>query len=485
MMIIRLLALCVVLLSLVVGLTMPLVVMAAGDGWKATLLDRSAAPISDPNLVIDPHGGVFAFWKAPLPTTPTGDSSITGLEYAVRMSETWSTPHDAYAGQGISAPSGAVDQFDVLHVFWQADNLLFAGSVTATDVGAAANWSTPQQIDYANPSTAVTTETNGAVDLVYAGSGSRGVLFQRSTDGGHTWSFTSTVAPAEPKSSVNFTRIAVAPEGTIHVVWTEFQLPNGWPPTGVYYARSTDNGKTWSVPIQMAGTGFSQANIVAGPKGLVHVAWNGISGVQGRYDRWSTDGGRTWSKAAVLFVPLSGSVDIGGSTGPPGLAVDSAGAVHVVFAEGNRIWHSEWRDGRWSTPEYVPTGDDSGMPPVTEGIPTKVRDIEQVALAISRGNELIVVYPEVRPNGNSLWYVTKTLDAPLAPLQSTALPTATPPPPPTATPTPVDLITDDPAVKPLTAPDPLASRTVAMLSLVPLATLLGGLFALRIWLGRR
>jgi len=482
----RLLWLPLGVLAVLAVLLLPAPAKAASNGWSPTLLLTTKEQILSPAMTVDSLGRLYAFWTITHFATASDKSTTQELEFAERANNVWSKPFGIYVAPSINAPTAALDQFGTIHVFWQAGaGMLYAGSVPARVAAIPENWSPLTPVDYANQSSAVVSDNRGALDLVYPGPSSRGVLFSRSVDGGHTWSFPVTVSPAESGSAANFTRLAVGPDGTIHVVWTEFQLPNGWPPTGLYYSHSLDEGKTWSTPVQVAGAGFSQANVLAGPNGLVHVAWNGQSGVVGRYDRWSTDNGKSWSKPAILLVPLTGPVDVGGSTGPPGLVMDSSGGVHLLFEEGNRVWHSEWKSGHWGNPEYVPSGDETGLPPPTEGIATNVRHIEQPVLAITRGNELTAIFWDERPGINRLWAVTKRLDTPTTPVQGFAVPTATPIPTPSPSPTPVDPINPrDSGMLPASSV-PMDSRLLTFIWLVPILGLFAGIIGIRYWLVNR
>ena len=123
--------------------------------------------------------------------------------------------------------------------------------------------------------------------------------------------------------------VAVGRDGSIHVIWLD-KGPVGAPdkvghaesPAGhthqawadIYYARSTDGGKTFSGPIRVNaedgevwGFSVSKPNIDVGPTGTVHVFYpaNEISGTIGKpvavshYVR-SIDGGKSFSRPVRL-----------------------------------------------------------------------------------------------------------------------------------------------------------------------------------------
>lgn len=409
--------------------TSPVVrVQAAGNGWsKPVLLYSTSYKVRYPAITVDQRGGVHVFWQLENHLVTTSDGSqLAGIYYTQLVDGRWTKPSDIVLDPSVTAPTAAVGMTGILRLFWTGIYAqLYTSSAPVRSAKFPASWTAPLPISGANSDGQVISDSHGQLYLVYPGPGGSNVIIQTSKDGGATWSFPVIVSNAAKNSIADFTRVAVGPDGTIHVVWTEFQSPSAWPPTGVYYSHSTDGGKTWSNPIQIAGTGFDQINVAVGPHHTVYVAWNGMAGIQGRYSRWSSDNGKTWSGSAILATP-----GVGGSEGPPQLAVDSAGTPQLVTTDGERVWYSFWTNGKWSQPEYVPSGDEAGMPPPPTPIDATTRHIEQVAMALGQGNELHVVFWDGRQNDThtNVWYTSKKLDAPaIAPVAFSA-PTATPTP---------------------------------------------------------
>jgi hypothetical protein len=234
-----------------------------------------------------------------------------------------------------------------------------------------------------------------------------------SEDNGFTWSTESIISFTNtPDTSADYTHAAITSDGTIHVVWTEYQLPVGWPPLGLYYSHSNDGGQTWSRPIKMADDYYNQITVATFGDRIVHLAWNGAAGVGGRYHRWSQDGGKSWSSTQSV-VPEG----FGGSEGPPQLAIDALGTLHLITTFDQRVWYSYFQPTsgqRWSELTYVPTGDESGIPPIDQPIdPTTQRLIEHPAMAINGGNKLHLVFWDEQSNQQFIqyWYSTKQTSA--------------------------------------------------------------------------
>jgi hypothetical protein len=136
--------------------------------------------------------------------------------------------------------------------------------------------------------------------------GTNGVFLAISTDGGATWSELSPVTynagqnvPFDDKCLIAVDTVSSSPyRGTIYVVWRRF---GGVP--GIYIARSTDGGNSWSVPTLLSsGGGDVQAPMVTvGPNGEVYVAWRQeLAGMTSAMVQISLNGGQTWRPAPVI-----------------------------------------------------------------------------------------------------------------------------------------------------------------------------------------
>lgn len=76
--------------------------------------------------------------------------------------------------------------------------------------------------------TGIFVDGRGGIHVVYPNANNFGESYTYSSGGGASWSSGTTVAlPYQDNSAADYTQVAVDSTGTIHVVWTEFQLPNG------------------------------------------------------------------------------------------------------------------------------------------------------------------------------------------------------------------------------------------------------------------
>ncbi len=147
-------------------------------------------------------------------------------------------------------------------------------------------------------------------------SGTNGVFVAISTNGGQSWSDVVPVtlnegqgAPFDDKCLMLVDTVSSSPyRNTLYVVWRRF---GGTP--GIYIARSTDRGQSWSLPTLLpGGIGDVQAPILAiGPRGELYLAWRQrLGNRENALVQISTDGGRTWRPSPIVAqsVVLLGSI---------------------------------------------------------------------------------------------------------------------------------------------------------------------------------
>lgn len=185
----------------------------------------------------------------------------------------------------------------------------------------------------------------------------RGIYMVSSLDGGVTWEQPAPLyVVTEPDWQViDYPKIASSGNEILHLIWRRDRIFGDASAVGLYYARSTDRGQTWSAPQVVSND-------------LVHGAWQVESATNGLHRFWLTllgqdssfyhdasmDQGANWR----LQDNLTGF----GET--PGLAspfIDSAGRVNFVQAVENSngnlvINHQRDNDGRWSIEDSLPLG---------------------------------------------------------------------------------------------------------------------------------
>lgn len=174
-------------------------------------------------------------------------------------------------------------------------------------------------------------------EIIFAG-GSHGgdILFARSQDGGATFSEPiniSSSAGGDGKGRINrdiwhngSLDLVAGADGMLYVAWTEYDGP-------LWFSRSTDGGASFSRPQRVAADADVDArpargpSLALGPDRALYLAWT--TGEDKAADirvAKSIDNGTSFS-APRIVAPSKGYSDA------PKLAVDSGGALHLVYAE--------------------------------------------------------------------------------------------------------------------------------------------------------
>jgi len=163
-----------------------------------------------------------------------------------------------------------------------------------------------------------------------------GIFIKRSLDGGKTWE-TDHIPVAEQKSEPGIpfedkpfivadnTKSKYA--GNLYIGWTRWRIAD----SQMVLSRSTDDGKTWSTPIEIdahpglprddngAAEGFSG---VVGPDGTLYAIWSQDDAIMLTTSR---DGGKTFShaRAAIHTAPIMYAIQtLERANGFPQIAID-------------------------------------------------------------------------------------------------------------------------------------------------------------------
>ena len=241
---------------------------AAGDSlyvvWpdgRAQLVGGRLATTKEVYLATSSDGG--RSWSAAQSvSTPDAFSSYTAAIAASpdAVHVAWTDERDDVADCMTAGNSCAEEEyyrrFDVASGGWGAETRL-----TFDAAGAAKpSWA---------PSIAV---SQGAVHLAFfdARSGPFQVYYKRSLDGGASWQGDVLLGPAQGTAQAARPTIA-ALDGDVHLVWFSFSDF----PADVLYSRSSDNGSTWSSPLDLTNDGPTAAarfpHVAVAPDHTAHV----------------------------------------------------------------------------------------------------------------------------------------------------------------------------------------------------------------------
>ena len=162
---------------------------------------------------------------------------------------------------GRSSVTAGVDGEGTAYIMWLTGTANVTPSppparMISTSTDGGRTWSTSQAMpfSYDNASPRMAVSEDGVIHLVYGRnprpelSGYGEIFHQASTDGGKTWSEAVAITDDDPNDLVGqyHPNVSVAPNGRVDAVWWDTRSDPGIRSNDVYYAYSTDNGRTWS-----------------------------------------------------------------------------------------------------------------------------------------------------------------------------------------------------------------------------------------------
>ena len=362
--------------------------------WQdPTIIFQGSGQILYPAIVADQYGYVHVFWRYDPTTDPIineTDLPVRQLYYSRWNGESWSNPVDIVATPALWYLSAATGLNGEIYLIWTETNgdLYFsqANIDEAVDINC---WSKPVILAQAGQHPQILIDSTGVLYIVFVDNGS-GVSYLRSNNKGISWSMPYTISPSSASDTVaSEPYFAFSDNGIMHSVWTELQLPEGWPPVGVFYSRSLDEGKTWSQAVKIDSDGYDQINITTGRDGIVHLAWNGMAGVGGRYHRVSNNDGESWSATETI-------AENGATDGAPSMIIDNSGTIHF-FSAHSGAYYQTLINGIWSVPILLSAQESPDA-----------KFIEDAKLSLNLGNKLHAVY---WVDHQRLWYTTKQVDS--------------------------------------------------------------------------
>jgi hypothetical protein len=366
---------------------------------------RAALPV----LTADVQGDVHLFFAFRAPGGTRGQPP-RALMYARLHGASWSDPVEVLAtpkGGALNFPAATSDGRGLLHVLWQGGplNRIYYSCAAVAEAASPNRWSTPRPLSEGGAfggglRSDIVPGPDDSLHVLYASLGGN-VYYRRSTDAGNRWSEPVRVSQVGTSEATDYPRVAADASGRLHATWTQFRLPDGWPPTGGFYSQSVDGGQTWSAPLQVAGENYGTVNIAAVGADRVHLVWNATVSIGDRLDQWSSDGGRTWTAPQRITREIKG-----GFTGYPAMAVDAAGTLHLATAldgpagKHGEVYYLMWRGSDWNEQRLI-----------SRGAVGKTA-VDSPSMTVSGGNHLHVVYAD---DSERIWYTSRFTDAPSVP----------------------------------------------------------------------
>lgn len=382
----------------------------ASSSWsKPVQLFNTDGYTNYPLLVADSAGDVHLIFMSLNQRNRDVTVKTNGsLMYARMQKGIWSTPSDVLVTPGggtVNLPAMTLSADGYLHVVWQGgfSSQIYYSRAHVTEAGVAQGWTKADVLsDGAASGSSIFAAADGRLHFVYAGTDGN-IRYRHSDDGGHVWSPPLTLVDTEGRgSAADFPRVMSDQNGQVYLTWNQYQLPNGWPPVGAFSANSLDAGDSWLPPVRVAPQNYGFIAVQPTSGNTVYRVWNSTVALGERRYQISRDAGKTWNSSRSI-PSLAG-----GFSGPPSLALDSVGTLHLLTAANLRqaqsaggIYEVALTNGAaWSDPVYV-----------SEGVLGQT-SIEEPSIAIANGSRLVAVWEE---DFNRIWYSERLLGTPQDP----------------------------------------------------------------------
>ncbi|MCP4421654.1 MAG: exo-alpha-sialidase [Chloroflexi bacterium] len=310
-----------------------------------------------PNMVVGGDERLHAFWSQSENLVATGriDNSLNvpGNEifYSRFDAGLWSAPRPVLrspSGNQADFPAVASDNQGSLFVAWAGSqpNGIYFSRALADRAASVTEWMIAQQLPAPRESATWPSMISGDDSTIYVAytiplNEDRGIYLTRSEDDGDSWSdaivvFDGIMADWDLVGPANLVQTE---DGTLHMLWTRWsQLPE-MQTVALAYARSEDDGQTWSEAEIVTEEPLLGSVILGIEERFVHRIWTGL--IDGRpviWHQFSEDGGLSWSSAGRV-------VDPGLIPGPTSLIADQNGKPIIIqLAESNagQLVLQEW-----------------------------------------------------------------------------------------------------------------------------------------------
>jgi hypothetical protein len=331
----------------------------------------------DAQIVVDPVDGrtVYASWLQ-------NGKSDTVVAKSTDFGVTWSVVVANHTNAGTDKPILAVRGADVYVAYNHAQKIWVSASHDGGTTFTSVNIKKTGVLGWALAGGG-TVDPSGNVYVSWSGyeqnGGAKGpvnLFISKSTDGGETWENTVIDVSGSPPDCSGYlcgwaylgAQVTMTSDagGTLYALWNASAKGNDKGPERIYFARSSDGGKTWSakedVSLAPEGTHHAFPALAAGTAGDVRIAWmDARNAEQPQMDPWntyyrsSTDSGDTWSTEADLSTYVAGYSYISpdGFRFPFGdyfeMDIDDQGNTHAVWGEGfnydspGSIWYTTGR----------------------------------------------------------------------------------------------------------------------------------------------
>jgi len=330
-----------------------------GATWEPPIVMYSAGANTgqwDSQIVVDPNDGstVYASWME-------ANKSDIAVAKSTDFGVTWTIVIADSTQAAVDKPILTVRGQDVYVSYTHAQKFFVASSHDGGQTFVQTEVKFKGKLGWALAGGGYVAP-NGTVYMAWDGyersGGAKGnvnLVISKSTDGGATWTDTVVDVSRAPETcpadyscgwAYLGAQIVMAGDeaGNVYALSNANRVDFG--PARTYYYKSTDDGATWSTPVDVStadsGVSHNFPAIAATGNGDVRISWmdDRVNGWWNTYYRSSSDGGSTWSPEVDVSDFVSGYTYItaDGFRFPFGdyyeMDIDERGTAHIIMGEG-------------------------------------------------------------------------------------------------------------------------------------------------------
>lgn len=331
------------------GFTHANVLAQTSDSWSEPINLSKSGSAGDPELVVDADGIFHAIWI----------DEFAGLVYTTGDGAAWSVPIPVDLPFGDTKPELVADNNGYIHAFWRDENgSLLYGRARANAFSSPSSWTVRAQLAESVLDMDIIKDDLGNLHLSYvrpieSADFPAGIYYRELGNGTSTW-LSPVLLYESPyfrslsmeDSNVDLSSSLIEDQVNVYVAWDNF------PRERVFFARSEDGGRTWSLPYEVdkpdSGVGnVGSSKIVVDADGNdVLLIWqaNHSESNCDQYYQFSRDSGATWSARqkmleGYLICPEDNQV----------LSIESGS---LLLMNGIEVFLQAWNGESWSDPQF-------------------------------------------------------------------------------------------------------------------------------------
>jgi hypothetical protein len=336
--------------------------------------------ISSLSSVADGSGNVHAIWiQSPYGST---DPFTPVIQYSRWDGKDWANPSPILTELKTvpKSPTLQIDSQQRLLLSWvdqETGELMFSWS-NSERANIPSEWRQPILISSNSRQTNapdMLVDASDRIMVAYAVSlnEGRGIYLIQSTDLGETWSAPVKVfdAVAENWDMIDQPKLAVTQDGTLHILFTRYEILGEPQPAGLYYSQSKDGGVTWSPAETVSEQPVLWSELLADHNTLHRLWQEKNKTVAQTSHQMSADAGGTWN--TPYKIPSDSDLNA-----KPSVFSDGTGKLHYIQVTGqtNQVFEEwEWSEDHWQLVESqkVAANELNSPPQVASGITSNSR----------------------------------------------------------------------------------------------------------------